>query len=136
MPVKRVRQEFYCRKLGGGCGRYFVVKINIALNHVVIVICPGCKHEHKRSVIDGTIRESGRHDNVPVEKLIPPKSALSNTPKTKKMKENEKDRKKKPLVFRADDGDSVVIYDEDDVVENAKNRVRNLWFRNKQESGT
>lgn len=41
--MSRVVQEFYCTKSGGGCGGYFMIKMNMGLNGVHKIICPNCK---------------------------------------------------------------------------------------------
>lgn len=85
----KVYQEFYCAKSGGGCGGYILVKVNMAINGVIKVICPKCKHEHGRIVQNGHIVESwagqshlkSRNDKTEQE-LIPTMAAYSLVPRT------------------------------------------------------
>lgn len=51
--MSRVVQEFYCTTSGGGCGGYILVKLNTAINGVVEIICPNCKHAHQRYIKNG-----------------------------------------------------------------------------------
>jgi hypothetical protein len=84
MPrVNRQTQEFYC----GECKGYFMVTLNIALNHEVEVVCPGpnCGHEHRRCVVDGQILENGRFSSNSKEKLRPSSASYSKEPLTAKM---------------------------------------------------
>lgn len=47
------RQELYCHN----CGRYVQFDIDTSLNGCHVIVCPNCKHEHFRVVIDGIITE-------------------------------------------------------------------------------
>ena len=76
----------YCTISGGGCGKYFTVKLNTAINYTVIMVCPNCGHEHQRSIVDGVIKENGRFSSQVVEHVIAPKSSISDVPLTQKMK--------------------------------------------------
>lgn len=93
----RVYQEFYCAKSGGGCGGYITVRINMALNGVVQVVCPKCDHQHQRCLKNGVLQEQGRYDKNPVEELCPTMAAWSKKPKHPESKrragkwENERD---------------------------------------------
>jgi hypothetical protein len=115
----RVWQEFYCTKSGGGCGKYIRVKLNMALNHTVKIICPLCKHEHQRVIEEGVIKEQGRFDNKPIEEVCPPKSACSDKPYTKQMAEIKKGKSSK------NERDAAVIKGEEDV---ARHFLKELWF--------
>lgn len=85
----KVWQEFYCAKSGGGCGGYIMVKLNMAINGTVKVICPKCKHSHGRVIEEGHLKENfsssrytgGRNDNTDQE-IIPTMAAYSETPRT------------------------------------------------------
>lgn len=87
----RVWQEFFCTKSGGGCGKYIQVKLNIAINQVVEIVCPNCGHKHQRTIQDGAIKEFGRYDNKPVEEVCPPLSACSDEPIAKDGQGSERD---------------------------------------------
>lgn len=84
--MSRVTQEFYCRNSGGGCGGYFLAKINTALNGVHNIICPNCQHQHQRSIKDGKIVGEGRSSSKPVDEIYAPKSTWRKEPFTKVMK--------------------------------------------------
>jgi hypothetical protein len=77
----KIWQEFYC----GECDGYFRVRLNMAINMGVRMVCPNCKHEHHRFVENGVIYEKGRAAHDPKEKIYPPKSAYSKEPLTAKM---------------------------------------------------
>jgi hypothetical protein len=79
--MDRVWQEFYC----GNCNGYILVRLNMAINHVVEVVCPNCGHKHLRNIVKGVILENGRHGSNHKEEICPPKSAYSKTPHTKKV---------------------------------------------------
>lgn len=80
----KVFQEFYC----GECKGYFTVKLNMALNQIVEIVCPNpnCKHKHKRSIQNGIIFENGREGGSSIEEIRPPFSSYSKEAKTEKMK--------------------------------------------------
>lgn len=80
--MAKVWQEFYCTKAGGGCGGYFMIKLNMALDHKVEIVCPKCQHKHRRSIENGKILESGRYDGTPLEEICPTISAYSEKPQT------------------------------------------------------
>ena len=88
----KVWQEFYCTISGGGCGKYFSIRLNMALNHIVEIVCPACGHEHQRFIEHGIVKCNGRHDGKPKEKIMPPKSAVSDTPLTKAMRDKRDER--------------------------------------------
>lgn len=75
-------QEFYC----GECNGYFVVRLNMALNHVVHVQCPECGHEHRRVIKHGVIYENGRYNESVVENIHTTKATYSKEPLTEKMR--------------------------------------------------
>lgn len=94
--MSRVVQEFYCTKSGGGCGGYFMIKMNMGLNGVHKIICPNCKHDHQRRVEDGKIIEDRRYNGKPVDEIYAPKSSFSWNARTIQMKDrpgaaNERD---------------------------------------------
>lgn len=88
--MDRIAQEIFCTKSGGGCGGFFVVRLNIEINHRVKMICPKCQHEHLRSIIDGVMHEEGRFDgsDKDIEELCPTIGAWSEEPRTVHMKKH------------------------------------------------
>ena len=70
--MAKIVQEFHCND----CVGYFRVKLNMALNHSVDVVCPNCGHHHPRIIKDGVIFEGSRNGG---EEICPPKSAYSKT---------------------------------------------------------
>ena len=81
--TQRQSQEFYC----GECRGYFIVRLNMALNHEALIKCPNCGHEHQRCVNNGVIYERGRFANSVKETVRPMKSSYSKKPRTKAMEE-------------------------------------------------
>lgn len=79
---QRVSQEFYC----GECDGYFLARLNMALNHEVLIQCPNCNHEHRRVVNEGTIYEQGRYATAYKEKLLPTMATYHKEPVTERMK--------------------------------------------------
>lgn len=84
----RTCQEFYC----GECSGYFLVHVNRALNHEILVRCPkpSCRHEHRRVIKDGTIYEQGRGGSATSgvkETLITSMATYSKTSRTEMGKE-------------------------------------------------
>jgi len=79
----RVWQEFHCPRSGGGCGGFVLLKLNMALNRVVTIVCPKCKHEHCRNIIDGQLVERGRWKGSSTETIIPTLAAWSDTSRLK-----------------------------------------------------
>jgi len=86
-----VYQEFYCAESGGGCGGYITVRLNMALNGVVEVICPNCDHKHQRMLKDGALKEQGRHTDKPTQELMPTIAAWSKEPKHPESKRSRED---------------------------------------------
>lgn len=77
----KVYQEFYCRVSGEGCGGYITVKINMALDGPVKVICPKCKHEHERYIKGGKIVDDSSRGKKIVQELLPTLAAWSDKPR-------------------------------------------------------
>jgi hypothetical protein len=86
MKTEKVCQEFYC----GECRGYFMVNLNIAINHEVEILCPQCEHKHRRCIVDGTIFEQGRFATSSKEVIRPLKSTYAKDPLTKKMQDAAK----------------------------------------------
>lgn len=86
--MERLLQEFFC----GECVGYFHVKLNVALNHEVEIVCPNCKHEHRRCIVNGQIFESGRYETSSKEKIRPTPASYSKTPLTQKMRDAHEKR--------------------------------------------
>jgi hypothetical protein len=83
---QRASQEFYC----GECEGYFIVRLNMALNHEVYVKCPNCGHEHRRVVQDGLIYELGRFATEAKEKVLTTKATYHKEPVTDRLREAHK----------------------------------------------
>jgi hypothetical protein len=81
----KIYQEFFCPPSGGGCNGYIVASLNMNINWTVEVVCPKCKHRHRRMIKNGVLCESGRFTNGPVEEICPTMAAWSKKPKTKLM---------------------------------------------------
>ena len=112
----KIWQEFYC----GECQGYFRVKLNMALNIGVEMVCPNCKHRHHRYIKDGVIYEQGRNENAPKDEICPPLSAYSKEPLTAKMEVKSTWKR-----------DGVVIDKEQDLSKNnpvAAAMIRERWF--------
>ena len=82
---EKIWQEFYCND----CAGYFRVKLNVALNIRVEMVCPNCGRKHPRSIKNGLIVEAG-HDAI-CEEILVPKSAYSKESLHAKMKGHERD---------------------------------------------
>lgn len=80
--VQRVSQEFYC----GECKGYFMIRLNMVLNHEVHVKCPNCAHEHRRVIQDGMIYESGRYSSDVKENVLTTMATYHKTPITERMR--------------------------------------------------
>lgn len=81
--AKRLQQEFYC----GNCSGYIAIKINVHLDYEVHVVCPSCKHEHRRCIRKGRIQEQGRYQTDAKEKILVTMAAYSKKPRTPEMAE-------------------------------------------------
>ena len=86
-----IHQELHCPRSGGGCGGYFIFKLSAGYDRRVAIICPKCKHEHRRNVVNGRIVEQGRFDGETVEKIFPMLSAWSKEPRIAELPRNERD---------------------------------------------
>ena len=80
-----VWQEIHCTTSGQGCGGFILVKLDTTLNRRVTLVCPKCKHEHRRAIKNGQVVEEGRHNGDAQEELCPTMAAWSATPRTKCM---------------------------------------------------
>ena len=58
--MSRREEEFYCDKVGGGCGKYFKTYLRESMWGNYTIECPGCKHQHFR-VIDKGLVTQDRH---------------------------------------------------------------------------
>jgi hypothetical protein len=75
--MAKTSQEFYC----GECQGYFILILNSYLDgYEVEIVCPNCKHEHRRCITKGQIVEAGRHSNAPKEKIYATKSSYHKEP--------------------------------------------------------
>lgn len=111
----RVHQEFYCARSGGGCGGYITVRLNLALNGVVEIICPKCSHKHQRKLRDGVLTDDGRYHANSTQEIYPTLAAWSKKakhPESKKRTDTSKER------------EAVVI--EDDPI--AREFLKDRWF--------
>lgn len=79
--MARVYQEFYCASSGGGCGGFVTVRLNMALQGVVEIICPKCEHKHQRNIKDGVLTGDGRHSSNVTQEIMPTIAAWSKTAK-------------------------------------------------------
>lgn len=84
--MSKVTQEFYCTKSGGGCGGYFLAKLNTGIDGVVEVVCPNCGHKHQRNIDKGVIKEQFRFDNKPTQEIHPTKATFRTEPYTTAMR--------------------------------------------------
>lgn len=81
---EKIFQEFYC----GECRGYIRVRLNMNYDRIVEIICPNCKHQHKRCIVKGVILENGRENGSIKEEVVPPISAYHKEAITSKMKDN------------------------------------------------
>lgn len=82
--MKRINQEFFCTRSGGGCGKFFIIPLNPNLNRIVEIVCPSCDHHHQRLIKDGKVLEIGRYTDKPKEQIYAQISTLSDEPITHK----------------------------------------------------
>jgi len=75
----KIWQEFYCND----CNGFIRVKLNMALNHGIQVVCPQCGRRHPRFIRDGVIVDGG--GSAASEEICPPISAYSKEAWTKKL---------------------------------------------------
>jgi len=100
--MNRVYQEFYCATSGGGCGGFVTVRLNMAINGVVKIICPKCKHKHQRKIKGGVLTDDGRYETKVKQEIIPVLAAWSKQAKHPESKKR---------VGTGDERKSVVIDD-------------------------
>lgn len=115
-PSDKVRQEFFCRTSGGGCGGYITVKLNMSLDGAIKVICPKCKHEHERLLQGGKIVDDKSRGKQITQEILPTLAAWSPTPKAGVgiLPLTEGKRNKDDF----EDGHSVIL----------EHHMRELWF--------
>jgi hypothetical protein len=106
----KVWQEFYCHRCPDG-GNYIMVKLNMALNYSVAVVCPMCGSKHERTVQNGVIFDRYKNGNFK-EEICPPKSACSKQPRHSKIKRGARD--------------GAVVKDKDDLVRDSI--MQQIWM--------
>lgn len=62
-----------------------MVKLNMAINYSVAVVCPMCGAKHERTIENGVLFDRSKVGNYK-EEICPPKSACSKEPRTTKIK--------------------------------------------------
>jgi hypothetical protein len=124
-PKPKIWQEIHCPVSGGGCGGFILVKLDVSISRIVTIICPKCKHEHQRAIIDGQVAESGRYNGKSQEELCPTIAAWSETPRTRCMQKIVKDKDYKK------EREGAVIKDERDLIaapfDTAETIIRESW---------
>jgi hypothetical protein len=106
--MSKVFQEFYCTISGGGCGGYFTVPLNTAINGVVEVVCPKCNHRHQRSIVNGEIKEQARFDSKPNQQIEVTIVAWSEKSRLGKMRQDHRkksDNERDGAIITKDDCD-------------------------------
>lgn len=106
----KVWQEFYCHRCSGG-GTYIMVKLNMAINYSVAVVCPMCGAKHERNIENGVLFDRSKSGNYK-EEICPPKSACSKEPRHAKIKRGARD--------------AAVVKDSDDLVRDSY--IQQLWL--------
>ena len=64
---------FYCE---GGCQKYVLVNMNLALEGEHVMICPSCEHQHYRKVEKGQITDIRHGQGNRVDTIEPMPSAV------------------------------------------------------------
>ena len=113
-------QEFNCRKSGEGCGGFILVRLNIALNRRITIICPSCKHEHERVINKGLIVDDTHRGKKAQEVFTPLMSAWSKEPRTEEMK----------VRHRQDNGNAEKLTkDQIEIYENRPTELKESWLQ-------
>ena len=79
--ARRIQEEFYCDKAGGGCGKYFLTWLRDDFFGNYTIECPACKHHHFRVIKEGLVtndRHSERYGTSTVLMSMP--STLRDIP--------------------------------------------------------
>lgn len=88
MSDEPVWQEFYCND----CDGYIRVRLNMAINAAVVVVCPKCNRKHPRIIKDGKIFDTyNAQDERYREEICPTMSAYSKTPFSANIKAHARD---------------------------------------------
>ena len=98
-----IYQEFYCAKSGGGCGGFITVRLNMAINGVVEIICPKCSHKHQRKIKGGVLTDDGRYETKVKQEIIPVLAAWSKKAKHPESKKRVNTSKEREAVVIEDD---------------------------------
>ena len=53
--IERRKEEFWCDKSGGGCGKYFDTYLRSNMNGSYTIQCPNCNHHHFRKIENGLV---------------------------------------------------------------------------------
>ena len=86
-----------------------MVKLNMAINYSVAVVCPMCGAKHERTIENGVLYDRSKSGNYK-EEICPPKSACSKTART----------------VKKDTRNGVVIEKSEDLVRDSI--MRELWI--------
>lgn len=77
----RRREEFYCDKAGGGCGKYFWTWLRDDMFGNYTVECPSCGHHHFRVITEGLVTQDRHNERMgKAEVIISMKSTIRETP--------------------------------------------------------
>jgi len=99
----RICQEFYCAKSGGGCGGYVTIRLNMAINGVVEIVCPKCNHKHQRNIKEGVLTNDGRYTITPTQEIIPTIAAWHKKAKHSESQKRVGSKKEREAVVIEDD---------------------------------
>jgi len=81
---ERLREEFYCDKGGGGCGKYFATYLRKEMTGNYSIRCPNtkCNHVHFRKIVKGLVTSDRHDERLPdaVDIIIGLASTLRDTP--------------------------------------------------------
>jgi hypothetical protein len=79
--MARILTEFYCAKIGGGCGGYFNVYLRTNMYGNYTIQCPNCTHHHFRFIQSGVVTNDRHYERAgQSEVIVGLKSTFSNTP--------------------------------------------------------
>lgn len=67
---KRRKEEFYCDKAGGGCGKYFLTFLREDFYGNYTIECPACKHHHFRVIEMGLVTNDRHNSRMGTAEII------------------------------------------------------------------
>ena len=68
--ARRRKEEFYCDRAGGGCGKYFLTFLRDDMFGNYTISCPSCQHHHFRVIDMGLVTDDRHQERLGTSTII------------------------------------------------------------------